>query len=162
MTEYWPDLKHLFDTDDGSLPDVFVTEISGAEVCAIYNWVMSLCEIYGEPTLWFDAQGKDVPIRDVPDPAGSVVAGDVIQFRHGLSGLCFGGVELPTLTIAVCPEDIEFDYRMGSEWGAQQLGAFLGFLAGVLELAPGAKVVHRFEGVQQDTPGFTEAVGRYV
>jgi len=51
---------------------------------------------------------------------------------------------------------------MGVDWGPKQLKAFLEFLAGVVQLAPSAKITHRFEGSSNDTPGFTEAVVEYI
>jgi len=73
MTNYWQDLHHLFDTDDGSLPDIFFDELSGDQVCTIYAWVMTQTKIYENPTLWDIIQKVDVPIRSIADPASLVV-----------------------------------------------------------------------------------------
>jgi hypothetical protein len=48
----WLKVKHLFEQDDGSLPDIFVEGITPDQTVALYEWLMGQCEIYGDPTLW--------------------------------------------------------------------------------------------------------------
>ncbi|MCH7927140.1 MAG: hypothetical protein IID03_04045 [Candidatus Dadabacteria bacterium] len=162
MTDYWPKLHDLFDTDDGSLPDVFLDGLSGQHVCAVYSWVMSQAEIYDDPTLWSESAAKDILIKEIDDPAGMVVSGDVYQFRHGLISLVVGGVEMPGLSICVEPTQISFDYHMGADWGAPQLEALFEFLSGVVRIAPEAKISHHFEGDEKESPEFAEAFGEYI
>jgi len=63
MIEVWHKLRSLFDTNDGSLPDVFIGGFAGERVCAIYAWVISQAGIYDDPTLWSESQNKDIPIN---------------------------------------------------------------------------------------------------
>ena len=69
---------------------------------------------------------------------------------------------MPQLAIEVLPDQISFDYRMGSDWGAPQLLAFFAFLADVVRLAPNAIVTHQFEGAEKVTPIFTEVWQDYM
>ncbi|MBU0944616.1 MAG: hypothetical protein KJ804_17925 [Proteobacteria bacterium] len=162
MIEYWTKLRELFDTDDESIPDIFIAGLSGDQVCTIYSWVMSQAAVYDEPTLWHNGQGKDLPIKSVDHPADAVVSGDVSQFHHGLTDFRIGSVELLGLTIGVYPDQISFDYQTGEDWDVPQVAAFLQFLAGVARLAPAAHISHRFEGADTSTPGFTETVREYI
>ncbi len=162
MNKYWPKLIELFDSEDGSLPDVFIDELSGDQVCSIYSWIMSQATIYDEPTLWHNAEGKSLPIKSIEQPARAVVSGDVVQFRHGLTNLQIAGVELLGLTICISSDQISFDYQTGDDWDAPQVAAFLELLAGVIRLAPEATITHQFEGSNKNTPGFTETVHEYI
>lgn len=161
MSNYWQKLKDLFDADDGSLPDVFIDELSGEQVCAIYSWIMSQATIYDAPTLWHALEGKEIPIRSVNSPAAAVVRGEIPQFRHGLTNFQVAGVELYGLTICVSSNQISFDYQMGDDWDAPQVTALLDLLTTIRRLAPDAQISHQFEGAGKNTPGFTETVQEY-
>ena len=160
MPDLWPRLNDLFDTDDGSLPDIFVENLSSDQVIQIYRWVRSQCEIYcdaGDPTLWHCELECDVPIKSLDNPAQLVISGRVENFRHGLTCFSFSGVVLPQLTVAVSPNEIAFDYRMGSEWGPSQVAALFDFLWAIQEMAPDAKIFHVHEGGSEASPSFANA-----
>jgi len=160
MHELWGRLHFLFDTDDGSLPDAFVENLTGDQVCTIYKWVRLQSDIYcsgGEPTYWDRVDQCDVPIRAVEDPAQLVVDGLVEPFRHGLERLIVFGAVLPQLSICAWPNQIHFDYRMGSEWGPPQLSALFEFLWIIQRMAPDAEITHAHEGDSNRTFSFSEA-----
>lgn len=164
MSELWPQLHELFDTDDGSLPDVFIENLTGDQVSEIYAWVRSKCGVYSDactPMFWDRVDEQDVPVTSVDDPASLVVNGQAESFRHGLSEVSSSGVVVPPLTIAVWPNSIEFDYRMGSEWGPAQLDALFDFLWSLQQLAPTAIITHSFEGCSERSTSFTDAWSRY-
>ena len=160
MIDLWERLRNYFDADDGSLPEVFIEKLSSQEVCNVYRWIRSQCDVYcagGDPTLWDRVEQRDVPIKSIDSPAELVVAERAEPFRHGLTNLRISGVDLPHLTIAICPNTITFDYRMGSEWGATQLNAFFDLLFFIQKMVPGAIISHAFEGAADRSEGFTEA-----
>jgi len=160
MREFWSQLHDLFDTDDGSLPDIFVANLSNDQVRTIYQWVRSQCDIYcdsGDPTLWDRVQECDVSIKTLDDPAQLVISGRAEPFRHGLAQLSISGIDLPPLTVAVYPNQVEFDYRMGSEWGPSQLAALFDFLWAIQQMAPDATISHVDEGGSSPSPSFTNA-----
>ena len=157
MIELWAQLHDLFDTDDGSLPDLIVENLSSAQVVTIYQWVRSLCDVYtddGEPTLWHCEQERDVPITSLDSPAQLIISGRAKSFRHGLAELSISGIVIPQLTVAVSPNKIEFDYRMGLEWGPSELDALFDFLWSVQQLAPAATISHSYEGDSKPTQIF--------
>lgn len=155
MQNLWLRLHDLFDTDDGSLPDIVVENLSNDQVRTIYQWVRSQCDIYDDPTLWDLVQETDVPIKTLADPAQLVLDGRVEPFRHGLTQFAISGVVLPQLTIAVSPNEIAFDYRMGREWRPPQVAALFDFLWTIQEIAPAATISHMHEGANDRTASFT-------
>jgi hypothetical protein len=164
MRNLWATLHDLFDTDDGSLPDIFIENLTGDQVSEIYRWVRSKCGVYSDewnPTFWDRVDEQDVPVTSVDDPASLVVNGRAESFRHGLSEVSSGGVVVPSLTIVVWPNSIEFDYRMGPEWGPTQLDALFDFLWGVQQLASTATISHSFEGCSDRSTSFADAWNRY-
>ncbi len=153
MMELWNKLCHLFEKDDGSLPDIFVENISSEESVKIYSWVMSLTKPYGEPCLWSLEEERNIPISDLDNPARYYVQGKSESFRHGLQGFIFNGVKIPQLSICVGDTGIEFDYRMGKDWGAKETWALFEFLFHIKGIAPNAKITQSDEGGYENPNG---------
>lgn len=159
----WPRVKHLFERDDGSLPDIFVENLSPDEIVVVYEWLLSQCTIAGDPTLWSLEAEQDVPIREVPYPARAFVQRKVASFRHCLASLVVGKVELPTLSVCVEPEGVSFDYRMGSEWGEREVLALFELLRQLCQLVPNARILQADEGgYSRPNVEFSEALQAYA
>lgn len=159
----WHNLHHLFDKDDGSLPDIFINDISPEESVEIYCWVLSLTTIFGDPTLWSTEEERDIKIKDIANPALYYTEGKAESFRHGLEIFSINGVQIPQLTIGVGESYVEFDYRKGNEWGEKELVALFAFLQHITCMAPAAKIIHAFEGSHDDPNNeFTEIFGEYL
>lgn len=139
-------MHHLFENDDGSLPDIFVENISANESIEIYSWVLSLTKPYGEPTLWSLEEERDIKVSDIPNPAQYYVQGKSESFRHCLEEFEINGTKIPQLTIALNESRVEFDYRMGKEWGEKELNALFEFLYRIKLIVTGAKITHAHEG----------------
>jgi hypothetical protein len=146
MADLWGELHELFETDDGSLPDIFVENLSNLDVQNIYCWVRSQSEVFGDPSLWDRVEQRGIPIKNIENPVSLVLVGRVEPFRDGLAGLSVSGIELPQLTIAVYSNEIQFDYRMGSEWGPSQVEGLFEFLLAIQIIAPDAMLSHAQEG----------------
>ena len=160
MTELWVQLESLFVNDDGSLPDIFVSDLTGEQVHKIYNWVRTHADIYSEsvsPLAWDCVNNCDVEIETISDPAREFLAGRIESFRHGLSLFTFSGAEIPQLTIFITDSSVEFDYRMGTDWGQSQVSALFDFLWAIQQMAPDATITHGFEGASEPTPEFNTA-----
>jgi hypothetical protein len=164
VNDLWEQLHDLFEADDGSLPDVFIEELTSDQIRAVYQWIRSRCDPYcdeGTPVFWDRREKRNVPIDSVDDPSALVVAGRAEPFRQGLSRFAIAGVELPPLTIAVWPDRIDLDYRMGSDWGAAQLSAFFELLWVIQQMAPNAQISHACEGGSRRTESFATAWKEY-
>jgi hypothetical protein len=86
-TEIWHKIGHLFKADDGSLPDIFVVNLTDEQIVTVYTWVVSEAGIYGEPTLWSIKEERDILIKEIDNPAQKFIENEVEIFRHGLNDL---------------------------------------------------------------------------
>jgi hypothetical protein len=107
----WLHVKHLFETDDGMLPDIYVENLTSNQIVAAYEWIMGQCSIAHDSMLWSKEKKIDILIREVQHPAKEFVAGNVESFRQCLAGLSIGGVMLPDLSVSVESGGVSFDYR---------------------------------------------------
>lgn len=159
----WAELHHLFDNDDGSLPDIFIKNITSSESEEVYFWVMSLTKSYGEPTLWSLEEERDIKISEITNPVSYYFQGKSESFRHGLEEFEFNGTKIPQLTIAVNETGLEFDYRMGKMWRENELVALFEFLYQIKLLAPGAEISQAYEGGSHEPNiEFARSFDRYV
>ena len=142
----WEKLRHLFERDDGSLPDIFVEGLSGEEVVAAYEWLTARSRAEEAATVWSVTEKEDIPIREVPRPAYELCIGNIESFRHQLQGLSALGVQLPLLTVFVMQNEISFDYRMGPGWNERSVEALFEILRNLRMIAPRAKITRTEEG----------------
>ncbi|WP_433867001.1 hypothetical protein [Ralstonia wenshanensis] len=163
QTAPWQRVLGLFQSDDGSLPDLFVRNLTRDQVVAVYEWVMSLCKASENASAWLIKEKRNVQISALPAPAQAFVEGEIELFRHGLVGLSIAGVELPYLTISVESIDcVSFDYRKGPEWTEPAINALLEMLARIHALAPNALIEHAEEGSsRRPTEQFAEALREF-
>jgi hypothetical protein len=158
----WPKVKHLFEEDDGSLPDIYVEGITSDQTIALYEWLMEQCEIYGNPTLWSIEKQQDIPIREISGVARAFFQGRVESFRHGLVGISIRGVLLPDLTVSVDLDGMSFDYRKGPAWDEQKVTALFDLLHQIRERVPQANVKQADEGCYLNpNEEFAEALKLY-
>ena len=158
----WQQVRGLFDTDDGSLPDVYVENLTPDEVVAIYEWAVTQGGVPKDKTVWRIADQQELSIFEVNAPAREFVNGVIAGFRHRLEGLAIDGCVLPLLTISLEDDScVSFDYRKGHEWDNGTINAFLMFLSFVHELAPGAHIWQTDEGGSEPTPQFDIALKEF-
>ncbi len=141
--DLWKEVRYCFDTDDGSLPGILVTQLSPAGMSAVYAMLRRRSRLVADdpPEFWSRTREQSVKVDAVPDPAALVAAGEAEPFHHCVGGLVAGGVELPVLGVFVWSDAAELDYRMGPEWGAAQAAGFFELLWDCCALDPAAVVV---------------------
>jgi hypothetical protein len=138
----WAKVGGCFDTDDGSLPGIEVSNLSPAGVSAVYAMLRQRSRLVGNPPeFWSRTQEASVLVDSVPNAAALVAAGEAEAFHHCIAGVVAGGVELPVLGVFVWPNVIELDYRMGREWGPAQVAGFFELLRDCCTLDLAASVV---------------------
>ena len=76
----------------------------------------------------------------MPNAAALVASGDAESIHFCFTGMRVGGVELPELGLFVFPDGVELDYRMGTRWTREAIGAFFEFLRELRAIAPNATV----------------------
>lgn|GEM_PF-680203 len=158
----WIQLHRLFESDDGSLPGIYIESLAGSQVVELYGKAMAQAGILNEPTLLSKGAFSDAPARLLPPPANLVVEGKAEPFRYGLTNLKIGTITLPDLTIHVKSNAVSFDYRMGTQWGPLEVEALFAFLWNLVRDIPNAEVFHAEEGLYQNpTEVFSRAWQRY-
>jgi hypothetical protein len=137
----WEEVRDCFDTDDGSLPGIFVTGLSPGGMSAVYS-MLRRSRLMGDdpPAFWSRTREQPLGVDGVPDAARLVSAGEAEPFHHCVAGLVAGGVELPVLGVFVWGDAVELDFRMGPEWGPPQVAGFFEILWDCCALDPGARV----------------------
>jgi hypothetical protein len=140
----WDDLRDLFDTDDGSLPEIRVNYSDCSATVAGYALLRErAARIVSErASLWSNTQSTSLPVDSVPNAAALVVSGEAASFHVVLGGIQSQGVTIPDLGVFVFSDQLALDYRMGPDWGARELRALFALLAELAALDPQASVSH--------------------
>lgn len=156
----WAELHDLFETDDGSLPEIRVDFAAPDALVAGYAVLRArAARIVSEaPTFW-SIEAEERALDSVPNAAELVVSGDAEPFHVVLGGLDVGGVELPDLGVFVTPDQIALDYRMGPAWGPAQLGALFELLRELVRADPAARLTLE-EGVRSEVRARFDAAWR--
>ena len=145
MTEWlWDNLRDLFDTDDGSLPEVRVDYSNSEATVAGYALLRGRAAhvVSERPDFWSNLQSANLPIDSVPNAASLVVSGEAESFHVLLGGVQSRGITIPDLGVFVFPDQLALDYRMGPAWGPIELGAFFALLGELAALDPKVSVSH--------------------
>jgi len=153
----WEQVIECFNTDDGSLPGIEITKLSAEGVAGIYALLRSRSKLVGEPPVfWSCSEEKSLLVDSVPNAAALVASGQAEPFHHCIDRLIASDVELPILGVFVWQDTVELDYRMGKEWGQNQIAGFFELLRDCCKIDPNAIVVPAdFEG-----PPFPEQFAR--
>ncbi len=146
--DIWKELHDLFDTDDGSLPEIRIANLSKQEVVRVFGRLQQYCRnING--TFWSKKDQEDRSIDSVPNAALLVTDGRAEAFHVLCSQLHYAGIAIPDLGVCVSDDEISLDYRMSSQWNSENLRAFFQLLKELAELSANARV--RLEkGVLED------------
>jgi hypothetical protein len=140
MTGVWDRLHWLFDTDDGSLPEVLLTNLSVEGVAAIYAFLRSRGDKASSFAFWHRSLDREEQIDAWPNAALLVATGQAEAFHFMATGLAFDNVVIPDLGVFVFPEEIALDYRMGRDWDERRVLALFELLRQFVGLDPNARV----------------------
>lgn len=144
MDWLWDELHDLFDSDDGSLPEIRVDFADRAATVAGYGLLRErTARVVSErPSFWTKPGAVECAIDSVPNAAALVVAGRASPFHIVLGGLESGGHTIPDLGVLVDPDRLALDYRMGHDWGPGELCALFDLLGALATLDPKASLSH--------------------
>jgi hypothetical protein len=162
MNDGWEIARRNFTDDDGSLPGIEFQNLLPTRVRSIVNYFFEHGRMTPEDsTLWHKQLQATVPIGQIDDPASLVLTGVAEPF-HCCFQLDSPGLEsIPVLGLFVFPDLVEIDFRMGSDWNAENVDSFFRVLAHLKSLAPEANV----ESAEREGLPFPEdfktALGRY-
>lgn len=137
MSQLWSQLHYLFDTNDGSLPDIELNHLTAKEVENVYVYLRLNSKIVSRGSyFWSITTQEEVPVDSVENAASLVVNDESECFHIVVGGLSFGEVAIPDLGIFVFKDSIFLDYRMGQEWGSAELDALFTLFSKIREIAP--------------------------
>jgi hypothetical protein len=138
----WQQVGECFDTDDGSLPGIVIDKLSPEGVAAVYWMLRQRSRMATDsPEFWSRDKAASLSVDSVPNAAALVAAGQAEPFHHCIAGVIAAGRELPVLGVFVWPDAVELDYRMGCEWGPDQVAGFFELLRECCALDPAAIIV---------------------
>lgn len=146
----WKELGDLFDTDDGSLPEVRVDYRESAATASGYALLRQrAARVSDKAFFWSKIHDAERPLDSVTNAAALVVSGEAAPFHVVFSGIQSGGVSVPDVGVFVFQDQLALDFRMGPAWGPRELEAFFGVLGELASLDPNASLsLH--EGVLPD------------
>lgn len=149
-------LRRYFETNDGSLPDLEVRYSVAANIPIAFAHLFACGgRIVNARTVWMrDSQSEKLVTG--PKDAELVVAGTADSFHVLLAGVVCTGIELPDLGVFVFPDSLGIDYRMGPEWGREQVHGFIELLRQLRGM--GGEVVVTWWG-EQGARDFSAALG---
>ncbi|HEU4387011.1 MAG TPA: hypothetical protein VFV34_04395 [Blastocatellia bacterium] len=139
--QLWKEVHHLFDTDDGSLPEIWIVNLSKQGVVAIFSCLQNACRAIANGTVFWSLEDQqERPIKSVPNAADLVVQGRAEPLHFLCQGLTYEGVVLPDIGVFVFGDQIALDYRMGKEWDAVKVNALFGILKEAKKLDSRARI----------------------
>jgi hypothetical protein len=137
MNRLWSKLHDLFDTNDGSLPDIELGNLTASEIKSIYAYLRFNSKMVSHKScFWSTIAQEEVPIDSVENAASLVLSGEAESFHIVIGELFIGGAVIPDLGIAIFQNSIILDYRMGEEWGNTELESLFILFSKIRELAP--------------------------
>lgn len=152
----------LFDTDDGSLPEVRLTGLPIDRTPVVYARIRALATRINEGAYFWERRAElEAPIDSVPNAATLVISGDADAFHFVLQDPRFGEVALPELGVFVFSDEIALDYRMGPEWGAKEVAAIVELLCQLKRLAPGSHVELEADALPEERVRFARAIAEF-
>ena len=138
----WNELHDLFDTDDGSLPELRVNFRDPRATAAGYALLRRRAGrvVTENPRFWSNPLSAECELDSVPNAATLVVAGDAEPFHVLLGGIATPSTVIPDLGVFVFPNQLALDYRMGPDWGPSELDGLFELLVELTNLDTGASV----------------------
>lgn len=137
----WEQVGDLFADDDGSLPEVWLGEVSPDGCEAVWRRLAGIAaSIPDDRTAYSVVLEAEVPINRQPDLVGQIMRGELQSVHVVLTGISWAGVPIPDLGLFISVGSIgrvALDYRMGEGWHPLSLGAFARLLGTLRDLAPG-------------------------
>src|SRR5947209_1386478 len=105
MAGVWDEVGFLFDTDDGSLPEVRVTDLTPEGVAAAYAFLRARASVRPDLRFCHKGLGGEERLDGWPNPALLVATDEAEPFHFLAPGLAFDGVALPDLGVFVWPDE---------------------------------------------------------
>jgi hypothetical protein len=131
--ELWQQVRECFVCDDGSLPTIEIQNLKPDEVAKVYQGVRDGTRIASDDACFWDLTSEqERALDDVENPGALVAAGKAAPFHFAIDGVGGAGSSVPTIGVHVFQGSVALDYRMGNDWGKQQVWQFFVWLRHLL------------------------------
>jgi hypothetical protein len=124
------DFSKYFAGNDGSLPEIVVTYSDSSLIPQAFQHLFNqgAKNVTADGGyLWIKASQSEKPFSG-PQDAVLVSSGAAEPFHVVLSGLHSAKVQIPDLGVYVFTHSLTLDYRMGADWGKDQIYSLLELL----------------------------------
>jgi hypothetical protein len=125
-------------------------------VAAAFEFLWSRSAVTPDARFWHTGLEQEQRVADYPDAARLVACGAAEPFHILAPGLEFAGAVIPDLGVFVWPDEVTLDYRMGPEWGRQQLLALFELLRQLAAVTGGRVSLGRHVAPHVDTQFVSE------
>lgn len=161
-TELWEELRPCFTTDDGSLPTIEIQHLTETEVGQLYLAIREGSRVVSqEATFWDSSAEKDCSLDDVSNAAFLVADGQASPFHFAIGVGGTPEVQMPCLGVHIFQDSIAIDFRMGKEWGKDEVWSFFSWLRSLLSKTRGGALNIGAEG-PPEPERFMRAWSRFV
>ena len=159
----WDEVHDLFDTDDGSLPEIRVDYTNARAMVRGYAFLRARASriVPENAAFWSKTHAEERPIDSVSSAAGLVASGKADAFHVLLAGIQVNGVAIPDLGVFVFPDQLALDYRMGPSWGPAEVEALFQLLAELTAFDSRATLSHHLGPTPEAGARFQEAWHRH-
>jgi hypothetical protein len=125
--ELWDSVRHLFERDDSSLPEVVQTGLPADAIQPLFAFLSQRGRLRSraQQLAMGPGTGGRYPCDDVPDAGEWVASGKIASFHVVFHGIRVGDIGLPPLGAFFVEDELAVDYRMGDDWTPDVLGAFV-------------------------------------
>jgi hypothetical protein len=141
-------------------PELHLIGLSGEDVVAVVEHLNGRGARWNDRTFYLDEDGIDVTVSERPDVAELVVSGQASHACVGADGIGLDGVVLPTLSMFIHPESIEFFWETGPPWREDHVPVFLTLMRELRDVAPNAALRPDPASVDQYRRALGDAIGR--
>ncbi|MBF0499815.1 MAG: hypothetical protein HQM09_06765 [Candidatus Riflebacteria bacterium] len=159
----WEALHDMFDTDDGSYPEILISRLNGAEIIKGYSLIREKSKfLVGSPCFTNRHDGREKKIDSVPNAAEVVVSGAAEPFHFLVRHITTDEGIVPELGVFVFDNAIALDYQPGKQWNASALAGFFHLMSSLVRCGEKAIVTHEESIPPLARQRFDIAFSRYL
>lgn len=161
--ELWDIVYPCFKNDDGSLPTVELQNLLDVEIGNIYSIIRKDTKIVtNEASFWDIESQSERQLDDVSNAALLVPNMKAEPFHFCIDGLKFKNVKTPCLGFFIFQDVIAIDYRMGDQWGPEQVFALFSWLKEIINLTKRGFFTPTVNDCPPDPDVFLEAWRKFL
>lgn len=144
----WNNIHDLFDTDDGTFPEICVCNLKGKNVVEGYNYIRKHASmVVGAPRFLNGETNNEMGIDEVEDASLLVANRKAHPFHFMVRDILFEGYRIRELGVFILDNAIALDYEKGPLWGEIEIESLLCL---IIKLMPEQAHLKLEESVSED------------